>query len=363
MVERGDSIDKKLFFGSTLVLFGPGKIAETAAALAGITDRRAGVLVVHDPGSWLEPVLQDLLENLKAHGFSRVKLFSGLSPNPRLVECDEGQKCARDGDCRLIIALGGGSVIDGAKRIAREAGGEIMVAIPTTAGTGSYINEWSVLLDQENCRISIPCRSPDLAVVDPVLTVSKSPALTLFTAVDCFAHGLESYLGQKEVNEARDSALQGCKMVVQNLEPVLENGRDLQARSKLFWADLLTGEAMRLTGLGLIHCIANILPALYPQYSHGQICGALMTAVYSFNAEGVDPDRREKIGPVLEQMDKLFQQYMQQLKVPPLIIRDEDVEKIKELAAANINGANNPLPVTVEAVQEVMEQVFLVERG
>ncbi len=218
-----------------------------------------------------------------------------------------------------------------------------MVAIPTTAGTGSYINEWSVLLDQENSRISIPCRSPDLAVVDPVLTVSKSPALTLFTAVDCFAHGLESYLGQKEVKEARDSAL--------------------QARSRLFWADLLTGEAMRLTGLGLIHCIANILPGLYPQYSHGQICGALMTAVYSYNAQGVDPDRRQAIWTELEQMDKLFQYYMQQLEIPPPRIRDEDVEKIKELAAANINGANNPRPVTGEAVQNVLEQVFLVEKG
>ncbi len=363
MVERGDSIDKKLFFGSTLVLFGPGKIAETAAALAGITDSREGILVVHDPGTWLEPVLEDLLENLKARGFSRVELFSGFSPNPRLAECEEGLDRAREGDCHLFIALGGGSVIDGAKRIAREVGGEIMVAIPTTAGTGSYINEWAVLLDQENCRVSIPCRSPDLAVVDPVLTVSKSPALTLFTAVDCFAHGLESYLGQKEVKEARDSALQGCKLVVQNLEKALQNGRDLQARSRLFWADLLTGEAMRLTGLGLIHCIANILPGLYPQYSHGQICGALMTAVYSYNAQGVDPDRREAIWPELEQMDKLFLHYMRQLEIPPLRIRGEDVEIIKELAAANINGANNPREVTGEAVQNILEQVFLVENG
>jgi len=356
---------KRRTAGSTQVYFSPGVSRETGKLLRRHTDCQT-VLLVHSSGSWLQPILEQVVANLEENGFNNIVFHKGISPNPHCAECDEGIRLARENDAGIIVALGAGSYVDAAKYIASEANADFYAAIPTTAGTASYFNEWAVLIDEQQGKKSMITRAPDIAILDPETLTSLPPHLSLYTGMDCFSHGLEAYFAKSCPPVAAREALQGCRLVVDNLEDVIENGKDVALRSKMFEADLLTGRAMMRAGLGILHCIANVISGFYPHYQHGFLCGLLIRDTVEYNRETLTKARLNKILPLVEQVTDLFNNHYNEK--PPvvvtkndLIIEEKELPGIVQLAVSNVNAATNPRPVTADIVEHIIRNNFYLE--
>ncbi len=356
---------KKKYVGSTQIYFGEGISREIGRLLRRHNDPQT-VLLVHSSGSWLRPLLERVIENLKENGFSRIIYYAGIGSNPHCAECDEGIRLARESKARIIVTLGAGSYIDAAKYIASEANADFYAAIPTTAGTASYINEWSVLTDDEQGKKSIITRAPDIAILDPEVLTSLSPQLSLFNAMDCFSHGLEAYFSKSCSPIAAKEALQGCRIVTENLDGVIRNGNDVGLRGKMFAADLLSGQAMMRAGLGILHCISNVISGFYPHYQHGFLCGVLLFATVEYNKEALPSKRLKKILPLSEKIMDIFYRHFNDdapivINKKDLILKKKDLPGIIHLAVNNVNAVTNPRPVTAEIVEHMINNTFLVE--
>jgi len=356
---------KRRVAGSTQIYFSPGASRETGSLLRRYKDPQ-NVLLVHSSGSWLQPLLNRVIENLEEYGFNRIVSYKGIGSNPHCAECDEGIRLARDNNAGIIIALGAGSYIDAAKYIASEANADFYLAIPTTAGTASYLNEWSVLTDNHQGKTSMITRAPDIAILDPEILTSLPQHLSLFNGMDCFSHGLEAYFTKSCPPIAAREALQGCRLVADNLEAVIENGKDVALRGKMFEADLLTGRAMMRAGLGILHCIANVISGFYPQYQHGFLCGVLIRDTVEYNREALPKARLKKILPLVEQVTALFYRHSNEMEPivitkKDLIIEEKELPRIIQLAVSNVNALTNPRPVTADIVEHIIRNNFYLE--
>ena len=356
---------KRRTAGNTGIYFSPGASSQTGNILRKHTDPQT-VLLVHSSGSWLQPFLEHVVANLKENGFNNIVSYKDISSNPHCAECDEGINLARENNAGIIIALEAGSYIDAAKYIASETNADFYAAIPTTAGTASYFNEWAVLTDDQMEKKSMVTRAPDIAILDPKILTSLPPNLSLFTGLDCFSHGLEAYFTDPCPPIAAREALQGCRLVAENLQGIMENGKDVTLRSKMFEADLLTGMAMSHAGLGILHCIANVISGFYPHYQHGFLCGLLIRDTVEYNKEALPKTRLNKILPLVEKVtDLLCSHYNEK---PPIVITKNDLiieekylPRIVQLAVNNVNGETNPRPVTADIVEYIIRNNFYLE--
>jgi alcohol dehydrogenase len=215
----------------------------------------------------------------------------------------------------LIIAVGGGSPIDTAKasRIILSEGGRLLdhqgynlltrplmplIAIPTTAGTGSEVTTWAVIRDEESGQkvaFSSPFLGPDLAVLDPELTLGLPPRLTAATGMDALTHAIESFVGTN-ANPVTDTlGLQAIDMISNNLRAATHSGQDIEARGQMLIASCIAGMAFSSGGgsLGIVHALAHSLGGVY-QVHHGTANAILLAHGMRFNCELV-PNRFSRI--------------------------------------------------------------------
>lgn len=352
--------------GNTKIYFSPGASRQAGKILRKHTDPQP-VLLVHSSGSWLKPLLEKVVDNLKEKEFKNISFFEGISSNPHYEEAGEGIRLAREKNVDLVIALGAGSYIDTAKYIASEADAGFYAAIPTTAGTASYFNEWSVLTDEHQVKKSMITRAPDIAILDPETLTSLPPHLSLFTGMDCFSHGLEAYFTNPCPPVAAREALKGCRLVADNLENVIKYGSDVALRSKMFEADLLTGKAMARAGLGIMHSIANVISGFYPHYQHGFLCGLLIRDTVEYNKEALPKARLKKILPLVDQiLDLFYAHYNEDQPVvvtrEDYIIEEKDLPRIVQSAVNNVNAETNPRPVTADIVEKIIRNNFHLQK-
>ncbi len=355
---------KKRMAGTTQIFLQAGSSRKAGTILRKYMEPQP-VFLVHSSGRWLQPLLEEVEENLNENGYDKIIRYDGISSNPHFSECDEGIKLARENGARIVVALGAGSYIDAPKYIASKVKADFNLSIPTTAGTASYFNEWSVMTDDDKAKKSTIARAPEIAILDPEALTSLPPHLSFYNGMDCFSHGLEAYFTESCPPDAAREALQGCRIVVNNLEKVLENGDDVALRGKMFEADLLTGRAMMKAGLGILHCIANVISGFYPHYQHGFLCGVLLWETVEYNKIALPPKRLNKILPLHEKMTDIF--YSHFTDQPPVIIekkdlmiKKEDLPGIIHHAVNNVNAATNPRPVTPEIVEQIIRNTFYV---
>lgn len=374
------------------IAYGPGRLAEIAAfcATAGIQSP----LVVTDRGSAGLPFIADLLSHLSASGLPAT-LYSEISPNPRDDEIAAGRaqfrKNAHDG----VIAIGGGSGMDGGKAIALTARNDInlwafeyeqtppqisadqafppLICIPTTAGTGAETESTAMITDTGRGMkwcIWHPDLKPSLALLDPEITRALPPHLTAWTGVDAMVHAIEAYCvpGFHPLCDAM--ALEGLRLTSRGITTAYETPDDLEARGAMLTGSCLSGIAF-LQGLGLVHAISHMIGAEY-NTQHGLTNAILLPAVLRHNAPAIS----DRIAPMAQAMgltDTSFDAFyahvcglLDQLGIPKTL-SDIDVPadcapSIAAKALQDSAAATNPRPLTQADVEQVITRALNIGR-
>jgi alcohol dehydrogenase class IV len=235
-----------------------------------------------------------------------------------------------------------------------------IITVPTTAGTGSELNEWGVITNtQTRNKESIQAIMPSAAILDPELTLTMPPLLTLLTGIDAFCHALECYVGAL-ANPITDSmAPMAMAMMARWLRRAVEHSDDLQARTAMLEASMLAGGAMLSAGLGLMHGIGNVAGGLTHD-AHGLLLARLLDAVMAFNEPAIPVEKLARIQPFVDTIRALALEKFEELNVPEVKMREQDLPDLAERASDNINSKSNPRPYTREDIVAIARQSFQI---
>lgn len=281
--------------------FGLGSVSKVGelALQVGATS----ALIVTDPFLASSPLLEKVRSSLLAAGLT-VTVFGGVTPNPTTACVDDGSDVAARAGCDILIAFGGGSAMDTTKGVSLGAvnpargtaldyttafknEGIPIIAIPTTAGTGSEVNAFGVITDEKTHRRFYVGHSSALAkaaILDPELTVGLPPKATAATGMDALVHATESYLSARSNPYSDGIALQVVAMVNANIVTAVTNGEDLEARSQMLLASHIAGVGFSHTGLGLVHGIGHALGGQF-NIPHGVALCLVFEQVMRFNLQ------------------------------------------------------------------------------
>jgi alcohol dehydrogenase len=292
----------------TAIRFGNGRIAEIGevCAQAGITIP----LLVTDRGLRDLPITSQTLDLMNAAGLGRA-IFADVDPNPNEINLEAGLKVFRDGGHDGVIAFGGGSGLDLGKMVAFMAGqtrpvwdfedvGDWwtradadaiapIIAVPTTAGTGSEVGRASVITNSGTHVKKIifhPKVLPAVVICDPELTVGMPPAITAGTGMDAFAHCLEAYSSPHFHPMSQGMALEGMRLVKQYLPRAYADGADMEARAQMMAAACMGATAFQ-KGLGAVHALSHPIGAVYNTH-HGTTNAVCIPAVLCFNRPEIE---------------------------------------------------------------------------
>jgi alcohol dehydrogenase len=292
----------------TAIKFGPGRIAELPEVLkaTGITKP----LFVTDAGLVNLPVTQKTIQLLKDAGIP-VGVFAEVKPNPISANVEAGIKVLREGGHDGVIAFGGGSGLDVGKVIAFMAGqtrpmwdfediGDWwtradpkgifpIIAVPTTAGTGSEVGRAGVITDETTHTKKVifhPLMMPKVVIADPELTVGMPRFITVGTGMDALAHCLEAYCAPGYHPLADGIAVEGIRLVFENLPKVVADPNDVEARGHMMSAAAMGATAFQ-KGLGAIHALSHPVGALYDTH-HGMTNAVFMPYVLMVNKSAVE---------------------------------------------------------------------------
>jgi len=308
------------FYLPTRIEFGIG-ILERVGEEASKLGKRA-LIVVGKGGSMKRTGVLNKLQDLLYKNGVESFVFDQVQPNPIAPTVDEGAQFAREKRCDLVIGLGGGSPIDTAKCIAFMAkspgkfwdyvqsgsGGRKtpqealpIIAIPTTAGTGTEADPFAVITNpetKEKIGIGFELLFPKVSLVDPQLMLTVPKDQTAYTGMDAFYHALESYLNLNHQPASDLLALQAIRLITEYLPRAYENGQDLVARTKLAWASTAAGICETLAGCIGLHALEHPVSGHYPEVPHGAGLAALGPAFFEY----ILPYTQERLACVAEAM-------------------------------------------------------------
>jgi alcohol dehydrogenase len=302
----------------TSMRFGAGRVAELAEAVR--ATGMASPLLVTDPGLAALPMLQDALAALQAAKL-RATLFCDIRPNPTESNIVAGIAAFNAGDHDGVVAFGGGSALDAGKLIAfmhaqvrplwdfedvgdwwKRANADAIapvLAVPTTAGTGSEVGRAAVVTDEATHTKKVifhPRMLPRIALCDPALTIGMPERITTGTGMDALAHCLEAYCGLSYHPIADGVAIEGMRLVKDNLPCAYRHGDDLDARAHMMAAAAMGATAFQ-KALGAIHALSHPVGALHDTH-HGLTNAVFMPYVLAFNRAAIE-DKIVRIVPYL----------------------------------------------------------------
>jgi alcohol dehydrogenase len=360
------------FYMPTRALFGRGIASQAPAHVAGLG--ASTVLLVTDPGIRNAGLVAPVQTALTEAGIA-VTVFDEVQPNPRDVDCLAGADRMRSGGEQMLVAVGGGSAIDSAKCIGLlltngghprdwEDFGALqrdplpVIAIPTTAGTGSEVSPSAVITDtarKKKMNLFDMRNCPRIALVDPDLTVSCPAPVTASSGMDALSHAVDS-LHCRLATPASDAlALEGARLVALYIRRAYGAPSDIEARSGMAQGSLTAGLAVGLTDVAGAHALAEAMGGLYG-HPHGYCCAVSMPAIMAYNlpvssekyarlalALGADHPGFTQTQLAQSAIDAI-RQLNADLDVPPMrdLIRAEDLDILADKAAANTSTPSNP---------------------
>jgi alcohol dehydrogenase class IV len=372
----------------TRVWFGAGRVTELPAACRALGVKRP--LVITDRGLATAGITHDVLQILAANGLGAA-LCSEAQPNPVLDNLLAAVNVFRSGAHDGVIAFGGGSGLDLGKLVAFMAGqtrpvwdfediGDAwtranadaiapVIAIPTTAGTGSEVGRAGVLTDpstQTKKVIFHPGMLPGIVICDPALTVGLPPVITAGTGMDALAHCLEAYCAPGYHPMAEGVAVEGIRLVFESLPNVMANASDLTARGHMMTAAAMGATAFQ-KGLGGMHALSHPIGALFNTH-HGMTNAVVMPYVLQFNRPAIE-EKIERLARWLG-IDGGFDGFLAavlQLRarvgVPPTLaglgVNDSKTERIATMAIHDPTAAGNPVPLTEEDAAALFRAALL----
>jgi alcohol dehydrogenase class IV len=368
----------------TAVKFGAGRIKELPDACA-----QAGIkkpLLVTDKGLADLPITKETLDILEAAGLGR-GIFSEVDPNPSEINLHAGVEAYKAGGHDGVIAFGGGSGLDLGKMVAFYAGqtrpiwdfediGDWwtradadaiapIIAVPTTAGTGSEVGRASIITNSQTHEKKIifhPKVLPAVVICDPQLTVGMPKFITAGTGLDAFAHCVEAFSSPHYHPMSQGIALEGMRLVIDNLPRAYKDGTDIEARANMMSAAAMGATAFQ-KGLGAIHALSHPVGAIFNTH-HGTTNAVCMPAVLEFNASAI-ADRFDRAAGYLgiEGGFKGFQRFVQDFNDSfeiPHRLSDLGVsaDKMDDLVAGAIKDPScggNPIELTEANLKQLFQ--------
>ena len=291
------------FYAPGKIIFGPGGLSQV-----GTEAKRLGskVLIVLGKSAMKKSGALDRLTHLLIENNLEYTIYDNIPSDPTVEIVDTGTSLARKENCNLVIALGGGSVLDTGKAISAMVTNEgsvadyqeiegkgrkfktkplPFIAIPTTSGTGSEATKNAVITNTEfSLKKSIrdPMLIPEVALVDPELTLSLPPHITADCGGDALTQCIESYLGKKSQEITDALALHAIGLIGKSLVKAVKDGKNLEARKDMAMAALLSGLCLSNSGLGAVHALSHPL-GVYYKIPHGLSCAVLLPYVMEYN--------------------------------------------------------------------------------
>ena len=357
----------------TNIRVGSGRIKELAEACQHLGMQTP--LLITDPGLAALPIVAEALTVCRDAGLA-CGLFSDIQGNPTGGDVEKGISAFKAGDHDGVIAFGGGSALDAAKAVAlmvgqdrpiwdfedvgdnwtrvNAAGIVPIVAVPTTAGTGSEVGRASVIVDEEKHLKKIifhPKMLPAIVILDPQLTTGLPPHLTAATGMDALSHNLEALCSPFFHPLAEGIAIEGTRLVQQYLPRAVADGSDIEARLQMLVAASMGATAFQ-KGLGGMHALAHPLGALYNAH-HGLLNAILMPYVLKANRSVIE-ERIERLARYLHLSEPGFDAFLswilqlrEQLGIPHSLaaidIDDSDAATVGAMAAEDPCAGGNPI--------------------
>ncbi len=344
-------------------------------------------LLVTDPGLAELPVIAQVMDMLKAATLSP-GLYTAIKSNPNVENVEEGVTCYRDNGHDGVIAFGGGSALDAAKAIALMAGQDRplwdfedigdnwtrvnvagmaqVIALPTTAGTGSEVGRAAVITDRENRVKRIifhPSMLPSQVILDPQLTVGLPASLTAATGMDALSHNLEALCSPFYHPMADGVAVEGISLVHRYLARAVADGGDIEARTQMLVCSSMGATAFQ-KGLGAMHALAHPLGALYDAH-HGTLNAILMPYVLKANRSAIE-EKTDRLNRYLGLANSGFDGFLDwvielraQLGIPHTLaainIDDHDSETVGRMAVADPSAGGNPINLRSEDYRRIFQ--------
>ncbi|MFN7065597.1 MAG: iron-containing alcohol dehydrogenase [Aquificaceae bacterium] len=379
------------FYLPTEVVFGVGSVDKV-----GEIARRFGyraLIITGRRSSKEEGYLQRVIESLKKHAIKEVFIFDQIEPNPTDRVVNLASELVVREKIDYVVGLGGGSSLDSAKAVSIVSSNEgyawdyvnypegpglipflnrPVICIPTTAGTGSEVNRYSVIsnpIRREKLVLSHSLNYPRVALIDPSLTLSMDRGLTAITGIDALMHALESLTNRLSNFFAEDLAIRAIRLIREWLPIALEEPKNLQARSYMSYAAMLAGMAIDRKRVALIHGMEHPVSAHYPSVAHGEGLASLAVAITEYNYKG-NPQKytlfAELMGykPKGHQAVKAIEDFLQKVGLR-ISLRDLGVDRdILERLTEDVYMLSrglfpiNPVEPTIEDVYRLYEKAY-----
>ena len=369
----------------TAIKMGAGRIRELADHCKALGMKKP--ILITDRGLASMPITQNALDVLEAGGLGRA-IFADVDPNPNERNLDAGVRAFKDGGHDGVVAFGGGSGLDLGKCVAFMAGqtrpvwdfediGDWwtrasvegiapIVAVPTTAGTGSEVGRASVITNSETHTKKIifhPKFLPGITICDPELTVGMPKSITAGTGMDAFAHCLEAFSSPFYHPMSQGIALEGMRLVKDYLPRAYRDGTDIEARTNMMSAAAMGAVAFQ-KGLGAIHSLSHPVGAIYHTH-HGTTNAVVMPPVLRFNRPAIE-DRIASAAAYLgiaggfngfyDFVLKLREELGIPDKLAALGVGTDRIDEMAVMAVADPSTGGNPVELTVEAAKKLFHE-------
>lgn len=313
-MSEGYQAKTHIAFSPNKVIFGMGSGATVGAEVASLGGSK--VLIVSDPGVVKAGLLESIEQSLRGENVAYV-IYDKVVPEPFSHIIDAGAAVFASEGCDVIVGIGGGSSLDVAKGISILAAnngrildyigidrvprkGAPMILMPTTAGTGSEVTRVLVMTDEEQnqkCVVFTPFALADIAIVDPLLSISMPPVVTADTGMDALVHAVETYVSMNSTVFSDLWAEQAIRLIGRYLPMACAKGTNREARYQLSLASTLAGLAFTSGGLGAVHALAYPLGTEY-HMTHGRTNAIMLPHVMNFNLTG-NPEKYTRIAHLL----------------------------------------------------------------
>ena len=352
-------------------------------------------LIVTDRNQVRLGILDGVLESLQQSGVAYA-VYDGVNMEPVVEYVQEGLEALRGNGCDCLLAVGGGSPMDTAKAISVMATnegsiedymglgkvprkGRPVIAVPTTAGTGSEVTPFTIITDTKRdvkMLIGSPFLMPEIAIVDPQLTVLLPPDITAATGIDALTHAIEAYVSVKAQPISDLFCLAAIELIAGNLQQAWADGKNLEARENTMMGALMGGIAFSNSSVALVHGMARPIGA-YFHVRHGASNATLLGTVMEFSLEG-NPTRYARIAEAmgvdingLSEMEaaqrgaEAVKKLIKDIKIPSLrelgVAKeklDQLAPKMSEDAIASGSPANNPRQASKEEIIELYKIAY-----